>query len=75
MRGLVQLGVEKLYSDLPNLQFDDYTFSHSIDEALGFDKELRETYLYPVTQPGILVVLTQPQVFSKWLSMEKKCNY
>ncbi|CAG9828087.1 unnamed protein product [Diabrotica balteata] len=72
IRGLVQIAVEKLFSDLPNLQFDDFTFSHSIDEALGFDKELRETYEYPANQPSILVVLTQAQVFIKWLAMEKK---
>lgn len=74
MRGLVQLAVEKLNSDLPNLQFDDYTLSHNIDEALGFDKELRETYDYPVSQPSILAVLTQGQIFLKWLTMEKKCK-
>ncbi|CAG9859732.1 unnamed protein product [Phyllotreta striolata] len=72
IRGLVQIAVEKLHSELPNLQFDDFTFSHSIDEALGFDKELRETYEYPANQPSVLVVLTQPQIFIKWLSMEKK---
>lgn len=72
IRGLVQIAVEKLYSDLPNLQFDDFSFSHSIDEALGFDKELRETYEYPANQPSILVVLTQAQIFVKWLAMEKK---
>ncbi|KAJ8953915.1 hypothetical protein NQ318_019155, partial [Aromia moschata] len=52
IRGLVQLAVEKLYSELPSLQYDDFTFSHSIDEALGFDKELRESYDYPVGQPN-----------------------
>lgn len=73
-RGLVQIAVEKLYSELPNLQFDDYIFSHSVDEALSFDKELRETYDYPPSQPSILIVLTQAQVFSKWLAMERKCK-
>ncbi|XP_022906211.2 RAD50-interacting protein 1 [Onthophagus taurus] len=72
MRGLVQLSVEKLHSDLPNLQFDDFVFSHSIDEALGFEKELREAYNYPPTQSSILAVLTQPHVFVKWKNMEKK---
>ncbi|XP_018566371.1 RAD50-interacting protein 1 [Anoplophora glabripennis] len=72
IRGLVQLAVEKLYSELPSLQYDDFTFSHSIDEALGFDKELREIYDYPTNQPSILAVLTQAQVFVKWLAMEKK---
>lgn len=74
MRGLIQLTVEKLHSDLPTLQFDDYVFSHSIDEALGFNKEVVESYNYPSTQPGILSVLTRAQVFMKWLAMEKKCK-
>jgi hypothetical protein len=72
IRGLVQLAVEKLHSDLPNLQYDDFTFSHSIDEALGFDKELRETYSYPQNQPSILAVLTQAKIIIKWMAMEKK---
>lgn len=72
MRGLVQVAVEKLNSDLPNLQYDDFTFSHSVDEALGFEKELRESYAYPSSQPSILTVLTQAHIFLKWLSMEKK---
>lgn len=72
IRGLVHLGAEKLNSELPSLQFDDYTFSHSIDEALGFDKELREVYGYPSNQPSIIVVLTQAPILVKWLIMEKK---
>lgn len=74
IRGLVQLSVEKLHSDLPNLQFDDFTFSHSVDEALGFDKELRDTYNYPPNQPSILAVLTQAKIIVKWMAMEKKCK-
>lgn len=74
MRGLVQLAVEKLCSELPTIQFDDFTFSHCVDEALGFDRELRENYDYPANQPSVLAVLTQAQVFIKWLSLEKKCK-
>lgn len=74
MRGLVQLAVEKLCAELPSIQFDDFTFSHCVDEALGFDRELRESYEYPANQPSILAVLTQAQVFIKWLSLEKKCK-
>ncbi|CAH0563706.1 unnamed protein product [Brassicogethes aeneus] len=70
--GLVQLAIEKLCVDLPQLQYDDFTFSHTIDEALGFDKELREMYNYPSNQPSVVSVLTQAQVFIKWLTMEKK---
>lgn len=75
MRGLVQLAVEKLCAELPTIQYDDFTFSHCVDEALGFDKELRENYDYPDNQPSVLAVLTQAQVFMKWLVLEKKCKY
>lgn len=74
MRGLVQLAVEKLQVDLPTQQYDDFTFSHCIDEALGFDKELKESYEYSAAQPGALLILTQAQVFMKWIAMEKKCE-
>lgn len=74
MRGLVQLALEKMDADIPHLQYDDFSFSHCVDEALGFDKELRETYDYPSTQPSILAVLTKGQVFVKWMAMEKKCK-
>ncbi|XP_015512771.2 RAD50-interacting protein 1 [Neodiprion lecontei] len=72
MRGLVQLAVEKLYSELPNMQYDDALFAHLIDEALGFERELRDTLLYPASQPATVFVLTQAQIFVKWVNMEKK---
>ena len=74
MRGLVQLAVEKLHSELPHLQFDDTLFSHTVDETLGFDRELRDSYGYPPSQPSIIGVLTQAQIFVKWIHMEKKCE-
>ncbi|XP_044756636.1 RAD50-interacting protein 1-like [Coccinella septempunctata] len=72
MVGLVQLAVEKLHADIGKAQYDDFTFSHTVDEALSFDKELRISYDYPVIQAGVLGVLTQAQVFIKWISMERK---
>jgi hypothetical protein len=72
MRGLVQLVVEKLHSELPHLQCDDTLFSHTVDETLGFDRELRESFGYPSSQPSVISVLTQAQIFLKWISMEKK---
>lgn len=74
MRGLVQLAVEKLHSELPIAQYDDGLFAHFVDEALGFEKELREILLYPENQPSTLSVLTQAQIFVKWISIEKKCE-
>lgn len=74
MRGLVQLVVEKLHAELPHLQCDDTLFSHTVDETLGFDRELRESFGYPSSQPSVISVLTQAQIFLKWISMEKKCE-
>ncbi|XP_049774024.1 RAD50-interacting protein 1 [Schistocerca cancellata] len=72
IRGLVQLAVEKLHNELPSLQQDDALFSHLVDEALGFDRELRDSFNYPPKQPGVIRVLTQAQVFVNWINMEKK---
>ncbi|CAL7948671.1 unnamed protein product [Xylocopa violacea] len=72
MRVLVQLAVEKLHSELSIVQYDDALFAHLVDEALGFERELRETLLYPPTQPATIVVLTQAHIFVKWINVEKK---
>ncbi|XP_050459945.1 RAD50-interacting protein 1 [Cataglyphis hispanica] len=72
MRALVQLAVEKLHSELPIAQYDDALFAHLVDEALGFERELRESLLYPQTQPATVFVLTQAHIFIKWINMEKK---
>lgn len=72
MRALVQLAVEKLHSELPIAQYDDTLFAHLVDEALGFERELRETLLYPQAQPATVFVLTQAHIFIKWINMEKK---
>ncbi|XP_032669239.1 RAD50-interacting protein 1 isoform X2 [Odontomachus brunneus] len=72
MRALVQLAVEKLHSELPIVQYDDTLFAHLVDEALGFERELRETLLYPQTQPTTVFVLTQAHIFVKWINIEKK---
>ncbi|XP_066597447.1 RAD50-interacting protein 1 isoform X1 [Prorops nasuta] len=72
MRALVQLAVEKLYSELSIVQYDDALFAHLVDEALGFERELRETLLYPQNQPATVFILTQATTFVKWINMEKK---
>ncbi|XP_043478582.1 RAD50-interacting protein 1 [Leptopilina heterotoma] len=72
MRALVQMAVEKLHSELPVVQYDDSSFAHTVDEALGFERELRESFFYPESQPATLSVLTQAQIFVKWINMEKK---
>ncbi|KOX69007.1 RAD50-interacting protein 1 [Melipona quadrifasciata] len=75
MRTLIQLAVEKLHSELSVVQYDDALFAHLVDEALGFERELRETLFYPSTQPATVFVLTQAHIFVKWINMEKKLIY
>ncbi|XP_076179818.1 RAD50 interactor 1 [Ptiloglossa arizonensis] len=72
MQALVQLAVEKLHLELSIVQYDDALFAHLVDEALGFERELRETLSYPPTQPATVFVLTQAHIFVKWINMEKK---
>ncbi|XP_026684903.1 RAD50-interacting protein 1 [Diaphorina citri] len=72
MRGLVQLCVHKLQSDMSNLVSDDLLFSHTVDEVLGFEKELRDIYCYPSTEPSVLQVFTQPPVLTLWIELEGK---
>ncbi|XP_059489924.1 RAD50-interacting protein 1 [Neocloeon triangulifer] len=71
-RALVQLVLEKLHSELSILEQDDALFAHALDETLSFDKELRSGLGYPISQPGVVGVLTQAPVFVKWIAMEKK---
>lgn len=74
MRALVHLAVEKLNSELSIVQYDDALFAHTVDEALGFERELRESLSYPAMEPATVLVLTQAQIFVKWITMEKKCK-
>lgn len=74
MQGLVQLALEKLDTELPSLQYDDALFSHAVDESLAFDRELKEAFGYPPSLPSAVSVLTQAQIFLKWIHMERKCQ-
>ncbi|KAK4308919.1 hypothetical protein Pmani_019414 [Petrolisthes manimaculis] len=72
MRGLVQAVVVKLASDLPHLQYDDDTFSATVQETLNFERELSLTNGYPPSQPSPLIVLTRPPTFLRWIHVERK---
>ncbi|KAL0278155.1 UNVERIFIED_CONTAM: hypothetical protein PYX00_000058 [Menopon gallinae] len=72
MKGLTQIVVEKLHFEIPQLHYDDSLFSHCVDEALGFDRELKKSYGYPPDQPSVITVLTRAQIFVKWINMEKR---
>ncbi|XP_037073553.1 RAD50-interacting protein 1-like [Pollicipes pollicipes] len=72
-RGLVELAVDKLLRDLPELQYDDATLSHTIDEALLLQRQLALLgYGGAPEQPGPLVALCQPACLQRWLGMERK---
>nr|CAG4643878.1 EOG090X04F1 [Lepidurus arcticus] len=70
-RGLVQLVVEKLHNDMSAILHQDALLSHTIDETLKFDRELRENLQYPVSQPSALEVLTPALCFTRWVALEK----
>lgn len=72
MIGMVTMVMEKMLTDLPELMNDDHQFCHLVDEALLFDREVRNSYRYPATYPGSLHVLSQDKYFKKWLQIEKK---
>ncbi|XP_033630569.1 RAD50-interacting protein 1-like isoform X1 [Asterias rubens] len=71
-RGLLNIVASKLQRDIPELLYDEHLLSHTIDEHLMFDRELRNNYNYPQNQPGCLYVLTGKECFERWLVVEKK---
>ncbi|EDW37717.1 GL21311, partial [Drosophila persimilis] len=60
IRGLVQLTIEKLAVDIEQISQDEILFAHLLDETLGFEAELRETFGYPASFPSAIAVITQP---------------
>lgn len=75
MAGMMLIAMEKMVTDLPELMNDDHQFSHFIDEALLFDREIRTSYGYPASQLGSLHVLSEDKYFRKWLHIERKCKF
>ena len=73
-RGLLHTVAAKLKHDIPELLFDDQLLCHTIDELLLFDKELRNSYYYPNSQPGCLHILTEQACFDKWIAIERQCK-
>jgi len=70
--GLVSLATEKLSLDLPLVQSDDVLLAHTIDEAIGFARDMAGQLQYSSAQPSALQPLTVGPVFSRWLNMERK---
>ncbi|KAL7639162.1 UNVERIFIED_CONTAM: hypothetical protein RMT77_010696 [Armadillidium vulgare] len=72
IKGLLHLVVAKLHSDLPEVKDDEDLFCRTIQETLNFERELRLGYGYPSSQPTVLNVITQANVFHHWISVERK---
>ncbi|ELU16620.1 hypothetical protein CAPTEDRAFT_170106, partial [Capitella teleta] len=69
-RGIVALVIDKMQVDLEEIMFDDIQFCHQVDETLAFDKELRDDFSYPLSQPSCLSLLTSEKPFQKWINTE-----
>ena len=74
-RRLVQLAVEKLVKDSAFILEDDVILAHTIGEVLSFESELRTQFDYPSSEPSALLILTQPQFFTRWIALEKVCEF
>jgi RAD50-interacting protein 1 len=72
IRGLVQLTIEKLVSDIEEISFDEMLFAHLIDEILSFEQDLKTMLAFPNNLPSAVSVITQPSYFAKWLAIEEK---
>jgi len=70
-RRLVQLAVEKLIKDSAFILEDEVILAHTIGQVLSFESKLRAQFNYPSSQPSALLILTQPQFFSRWIALEK----
>nr|XP_006814775.1 PREDICTED: RAD50-interacting protein 1-like [Saccoglossus kowalevskii] len=72
IRGLMVIVTSKLSQDIPDLLYDENLLSHTIDEALLFDREVRSNFGYSASQPGCLHILTEHDCYEKWVNVEKK---
>lgn len=74
IRGMIVLVTDKMKTDLPTIMNDEHIFSHLIDEAILFDRELQGTHGYPHVLPCCLDVLTAGEAFNGWILIEEKCK-
>lgn len=61
--------------DIKEICMDENIFAHLIDEILLFERELQENLGYPPSCPSVINVITQAAYFTKWMTLERKCNY
>ena len=75
MIGMVTMAMEKMVTDIPEVMNDDHQFSHLVDEALLFDREIRLSYGFSTSYPCSLHVLSESRPFEKWIQIERKCRF
>ena len=68
--GLCTQVLKKLQKDIVENLYEDVTLSHMIDEILTFSQEFYNLGVDEQYLP--LIVLLEPTVFAKWLSLERK---
>uniref|UniRef100_A0A1B0B173 RAD50-interacting protein 1 n=1 Tax=Glossina palpalis gambiensis TaxID=67801 RepID=A0A1B0B173_9MUSC len=51
LRGLIQLTIEKLATDIEEISRDENLFAHLLDETLAFEAEIKENFGYPTSFP------------------------
>jgi len=71
-QGMVELATEKLAIDLPLVMEDDVLLAHTIDQVIGFARDLSSQLEYSSAQPSPLEPLTHPLIFARWIDMERK---
>lgn len=62
--------LKKLQKDIVTAMYDDVILSHTIDEILTFSQEFHQLGVDENILP--LIVLLEPEVFKKWLTLERK---
>lgn len=75
-KGLLHLINRKLAEDIDQLLLNDDIFSHTVDEILLFDRELRGSHHfspYTFEKENPLNVFMSPECIQKWISIEKAC--
>jgi len=71
-RSLCALITCKMAREVPQVVENDDVFCHVLHQLLSFEADLRHSNAYSVRMPTVLRVLTQPQVFSHWLKLERQ---
>ena len=76
IRGLIELVIIKLDSQITSIVVDTSLFTHYIEEILSFSQRLFETDInYPHPLPNCMNLLCDEIVFEKWFQVEQDGSY